>query len=279
VLATVPGSRVPTLVLSLSPDRADPARTGAHILPSAAPGVERDWQDRPVDDASRRWCLVLPVKRLSGAKTRLGPPYDGDRARLALAFALDTTAAALACPLVAAVQVVTDEPEVAAALAAVGAEVTGDAPDAGLNAALAHGATLASRAHPGTSVGALAADLPALRPAELTAALRAAARHGRSFVRDAEGTGTTLLLSRSARDLRPMFGPGSAARHAGSGAHEVDPASLPSLARDVDTAADLEAAAALGLGPWTAGLLAGRPLQRPLHRPLHQPGTGEARAG
>ena len=228
-----------------------------------------------MDDASRRWCLVLPVKRLSGAKTRLGPPYDGDRARLALAFALDTTAAALACPLVAAVQVVTDEPEVAAALAAVGAEVTGDAPDAGLNAALAHGATLASRAHPGTSVGALAADLPALRPAELTAALRAAARHGRSFVRDAEGTGTTLLLSRSARDLRPMFGPGSAARHAGSGAHEVDPASLPSLARDVDTAADLEAAAALGLGPWTAGLLAGRPL----HRPLHRPGTGEARAG
>ncbi len=179
-----------------------------------------------MDDASRRWCLVLPVKRLSGAKTRLGPPYDGDRARLALAFALDTAAAALACPLVAAVQVVTDEPEAAAALAAVGAEVTGDAPDAGLNPALVHGATLASRAHPGTSVGALAADLPALRPAELTAALRAAARHGRSFVRDAEGTGTTLLLSRSARDLRPMFGPGSAARHAGSGAHEVDPASL-----------------------------------------------------
>ena len=56
-----------------------------------------------MDDASRRWCLVLPVKRLSGAKTRLGPPYDGDRARLALAFALDTAAAALACPLVAAV--------------------------------------------------------------------------------------------------------------------------------------------------------------------------------
>jgi 2-phospho-L-lactate/phosphoenolpyruvate guanylyltransferase len=223
-----------------------------------------------MDDARRRWCLVLPVKRLAGAKSRLGPPYDDDRARLALSFALDTAAAALACPLVAAVQVVTDEPEAARALATLGAEVTSDAPDTGLNSALSHGAELAARTHPGTSVGALAADLPALRPAELTRALRSAARHGRSFVRDAEGTGTTLLLARSAHDLRPMFGAGSAARHAGSGAHEVE-AALPSLGRDVDTAADLEAAVALGLGPWTAELLLG--LRSPAAR------AGQAQAG
>jgi 2-phospho-L-lactate guanylyltransferase len=208
-----------------------------------------------VDDASRRWCLVLPVKRLAVAKTRLGPPYDGQRRTLAIAFAVDTAVAALACPLVASVQVVTDEPEAARALSAVGADITGDHPDAGLNPALAHGAALAARTHPGASVGTLSADLPALRPAELAVALRTAAGHCRSFVRDTEGTGTTLLLARTADDLRPMFGAGSAARHAGSGAYEVTAEALPSLRRDVDTAADLDAAVVLGVGAWTARAL------------------------
>lgn len=216
-----------------------------------------------MDDASRRWCLVLPVKRLAAAKTRLGPPYGEHRPGFALAFALDTTLAALGCPLVAAVQVVTDDPAAARALAAAGAQVTGDDPDAGLNPALAHGAALAARHHPGTSVGAVAADLPALRPAELAVALRAAARHGRSFVRDAEGTGTTLLLARAPEDLRPMFGPGSAARHAGSGGHEVGADALPSLQRDVDTAADLDAAMLLGVGPWTTRALQDIGTRRP----------------
>lgn len=216
-----------------------------------------------MDDATRRWCLVLPVKRLRDAKTRLGPPYAGHRAALALAFALDTATAALACPQVAAVQVVTDEPVAARLLADVGADVTADEPDAGLNAALAHGAALAARTHPGTSVGTLAADLPALRPVELGSALRTAAGHGRSFVRDADGTGTTLLLARTAADLRPMFGAGSAARHAGSGAHEVTVAELPTLRRDVDTAADLLVALELGLGRFTAEAVAAARVQAP----------------
>ncbi len=207
-------------------------------------------------DVARRWCLVVPVKRLSVAKTRLGPPYDAQRRALALAFALDTTIAALACPLVTSVQVVTDEPEAAAALRAVGAVVTGDHPDAGLNPALAHGAAQAAGAHPGSYVGTLAADLPALRPAELSAALQLAARHQRAFVRDAQGSGTTLLLARHTELLRPMFGPDSAARHAASGAVEVPADTLPSLRRDVDTADDLDAAATLGVGPWTARALA-----------------------
>jgi 2-phospho-L-lactate/phosphoenolpyruvate guanylyltransferase len=216
-----------------------------------------------VDDASRRWCLVLPVKRLPAAKTRLGPPYDDHRATLALAFALDTTLAAFACPLVAAVQVVTDDLQAANALSAIGADVTADDPDAGLNPALVHGARLAARHRPGTSVGTLAADLPALRPAELAVALRDATAHGRSFVRDAEGTGTTLLLARAAEDLRPMFGPGSAARHAGSGGHEISADALPSVRRDVDTAADLDAALLLGVGRWTARALDRAGARRP----------------
>jgi 2-phospho-L-lactate/phosphoenolpyruvate guanylyltransferase len=49
-------------------------------------------------------------------------------------------------------------------------------------------------------------------------------------------------------DLDPHFGPGSAVAHAASGARPLD-GDWPSLRRDVDTPADLTAAARLGLGP------------------------------
>src|SRR3954469_18111651 len=109
----------------------------------------------------------MPVKRLALAKTRLAEVAGEHRVALALAFALDTATAALACENVAALVVVTDEPEGLDALTQIGALVVADDPDAGLNPALAHGADAAARAHPGTAIGALSADLPALRPTEL----------------------------------------------------------------------------------------------------------------
>ena len=54
---------------------------------------------------------------------------------------------------------------------------------------------MAARRWPGTGLAALTADLPALRPAELAAALRAAERRAQAaaaFVPDAAGVGTTL---------------------------------------------------------------------------------------
>jgi 2-phospho-L-lactate guanylyltransferase len=202
-----------------------------------------------------RWFLVVPVKRLEVAKTRLGPPYDGARRDLARCFALDTVAAALSSPLVRAVAVVTDDASVAGAMRDLGAEVVPDEPDAGLNPALSHGAEVAAARHPGCGAGALSSDLPALRPAELTAALARAAEHAASFVRDADGHGTTLVTARAPTALRPLFGPDSARRHASSGHHEVTGGGLDSLRRDVDTADDLAAALALGVGPRTTGAL------------------------
>lgn len=207
--------------------------------------------------ASRHWCLVVPVKRLDLAKTRLDGAFAAYRRDLALAFALDTVAAALACPVVRAVLVVTDERAAAERLGALGAEVAGDEPDDGLNPALAHGAGLVVGRHPGTSVGTLAADLPALRPDDLAAALSRAGSHRRAFVRDAEGTGTTLLLAHDVADLRPAFGAGSADRHAASGAVEVAADDLPSVRTDVDVPGDLATVRALGVGPATAAVLAG----------------------
>ncbi|MBB5112068.1 2-phospho-L-lactate guanylyltransferase [Micromonospora echinospora] len=199
-----------------------------------------------------RWTVVMPVKRLGAAKSRLrgalpGVPHE----ELALALAADTLRAARACPAVAGVLVVTDDARVRAAADAAGARVVAD-PAAGLNAAFRHGAAVAG---PRAAVAGLTADLPALRPAELAAALRAT-EGVRGFVADAPGGGTVLLAAPAGVPLAPQFGPGSAAAHAASGALPLA-GDWPSLRRDVDTPADLATAAGLGLGPRTAALLAG----------------------
>lgn len=212
------------------------------------PAVE--WDDGPVRVPD--WSVVVPVKRLAEAKTRLrgGLPPEHHR-RLVLAMVQDTVRAVLACPVVAEAVVVTDEPEVWRQIRALGATPVPDRPAAGLNAALAYGATVATRPW----VAALAADLPALRPADLAGALRAAASAGRRcFVPDAAGGGTTLLTAPPGARLDARFGPDSAQRHAASGAHRLA-GDWPTLRRDVDTQADLAAAGRLGLGPRTAEVL------------------------
>ena len=189
---------------------------------------------------------MLPLKLLQHAKTRLSAYGDAGRAELALAFACDVVAAVRACPTVAHVVVVTDDPRAAQVLARPGVEVVPDRPGAGLDAALEHGeALLRGR---GLGVAALAADLPTLRPADLAAALVAV--RVRAFVPDAAGLGTTLLAAAAGVPLAPAFGPGSRDRHAASGAVEL--AAPDALRRDVDTPADLAEALRLGVGPCTA---------------------------
>jgi 2-phospho-L-lactate/phosphoenolpyruvate guanylyltransferase len=192
-----------------------------------------------------RWTVVIPAKALPEAKSRLLPASVDDAAhrRLVEAIRADTLAAAGAADGVARVLVVTDRP---------------GEPDAlvqrqpGLNAALREAADHAARSWPEDGIVALVGDLPALRPDELGAALSAASRHSRSFVADAPGTGTTLLAVTPGTPLEPRFGAGSAARH-------VRDAALieagPGLRHDVDTADDLQQAAALGLGAATAAVL------------------------
>src|SRR5215207_131082 len=208
----------------------------------------------PAIAASSRACRPLrlprPVKRLAVAKSRLyvpGRPRP-DHAALALALAVDTVAAAGAAAGVARVLVVTDDPEAAAAVRAAGALVVDDEPDAGLNPALTYGAGRAAAIDPTAGVALLSADLPALHPAEPTAALGVAAGYARSFVPDAAGGGTTLLAAAPGVPVDPRFGAGSAAAHRASGA-AVLTGDWPTLRRDVDTADDLAAAAELGLGP------------------------------
>ncbi|HEX6501284.1 MAG TPA: 2-phospho-L-lactate guanylyltransferase [Micromonosporaceae bacterium] len=195
------------------------------------------------------WTVVVPLKPLDAAKSRLRGAVPGSvHARLALALAQDTVAAVTAAEPVTSVIVVTSDPVAAAALTRLGARVVPDRPAEGLNAAVAIGA--AGLAGP---VAALAADLPALRPAELTEALVEAGGR-RVFVADLAGTGTTMLAAPAGAVLRPLFGVDSAARHAASGAVPLGGA-WPGLRRDVDTADDLTAARALGVGRYTAAVL------------------------
>ncbi|SDM96165.1 2-phospho-L-lactate guanylyltransferase [Allokutzneria albata] len=201
--------------------------------------------------------LVVPVKSLHRAKSRLlgaadrGRRDPGAHAALALALALDTLSAAAAAPGVRRVVAVTSDADVASAVREIGIESIPDIPDRGLNEALRHGARVLREADPLARLGALQADLPALRPSELAAAL-AASDGGRAHCPDRQGTGTTLLLAGVGGELDPHFGPGSSAAHTATGARPLL-GEWPSLRCDVDTEEDLAAATVLGLGRHTAG--------------------------
>ncbi|SDO24257.1 2-phospho-L-lactate guanylyltransferase [Klenkia soli] len=194
----------------------------------------------------QHWSVVVPAKRLALAKTRLGPVVDrAEHEDLVLAMLGDTLAAAALAREVGSLWVVTADPRAAALATQLGARVVPDEPAGGLNAALVQGAAATGARF----VAVLNSDLPALQADELDQALRAAAGVPRSFVADAEGTGTTLLAV-TGGDLAPAFGPGSAAAHAVSGAVALA-GDWPGLRRDVDTAEHLAAARALGAGPRT----------------------------
>src|ERR1700722_3493934 len=220
------------------------------------------------------WTVLLPVKVLAQAKSRLAVLAGERRHELALALASDTVSAVVACPQVARVIVVTSDPVAGPRLSALGAQIVPEAlrrtddqteaarpsPDGSqhqLNAALLHGAAVAARRWPGTGLAALTADLPALRPAERAAALRAASDvAGPVFVPDAAGVGTTMYAVATAGQFRPMYGGASRARHAAGGAAELVLGGIAGLRQDVDTPDDLRAAVALGVGPRTAGVAA-----------------------
>ena len=201
-----------------------------------------------------RWSLVVPVKHLGRAKSRLALAAGDRREDLALAIACDTVEAALACAGVTEVFAVTEDPRAGAELAALGAAVVGGEPGTGLNPALAHGARVARGRLPGAGVCALSADLPSLRPAELDRVLAEAALHGRSFLPDAPGVGTTLIAAAPGHPFTPAFEGASRARHRAGGAHELALTGVASVRRDVDTPEDLREAVGLGVGPRTREL-------------------------
>ncbi|WP_122817061.1 2-phospho-L-lactate guanylyltransferase [Nocardioides pantholopis] len=209
----------------------------------------------PDASSPRGYAVVVPVKPPARGKSRLLGLTDDQRRALAEAFALDTLAACRAASRVAAVLVATDDAGLAAALAALDVPAVPDGASGDLNASLQQAAAEAGRRWPDLQPVALCADLPALRPADLDAALATVSARGDqpAYVADAAGSGTTLYTAPLAQ-FAPRFGPESAALH-----DEVALAvrgELASLRHDVDDLADLRTALTLGVGPRTAALAA-----------------------
>lgn len=194
-----------------------------------------------------RWTVLIPLKALPAAKSRLGATLDPvQHAKVVDAIRADTLTAARAAANVARVVVVTDRP------GAFDADAVFVQRTAGLNGGLDEAAADAALRWPQDGIAALVGDLPALVAGDLEEALTAASGHSCSFVADSAGTGTTLLAVRPGTPLAPAFGEGSAARHRAAG---LELAAGATLRADVDTQDDLEAARALGVGPRTRAVL------------------------
>jgi 2-phospho-L-lactate guanylyltransferase len=198
------------------------------------------------------FALLVPVKTLSLAKSRLELGHDHLRAPLMRAFALDAIDAASRTSAVGRVYVVTDEP----GFDLDGAVRLPDEGEGDLNRALVHASLRVRLLEPTWGVAAMCADLPSVQAEDLQTAL-ASGLTPRWFVADAAGSGTTLLAAAPGTDLDPHFGADSARRHERSGAVAVR-AQVPTLRRDVDTDGDLASARALGVGPHTTGYLTQR---------------------
>jgi 2-phospho-L-lactate guanylyltransferase len=206
--------------------------------------------------------LIIAVKRLAIAKTRLAPVFSAPtRERVVLAMLLDTIAAAAKASSLRGITVVTPDDVAAEAARQLGADVLADPtpdghPDPLNNAIVAAESVIAATPDPPPNIVVLQGDLPALQTQELSQAIAAARAHRRSFVADRHGSGTAALLAFSS-PLMPAFGPESARRHRSSGAVELT-GPWPGLRCDIDTPDDLATARRLGVGPATAQAVARR---------------------
>ncbi len=198
-----------------------------------------------------RWVVVMALKTPTRSNTRLAPAIGSadDLVELTRAMRADAAAAVRASSSVIDIVLVVDEPD---AVDAVEVEHVVVQRASGLNAAMDEGRAYADDRWPDAGAVALVGDLPALRPHELDAALTQAGRVRLGFVPDHTGHGTTMLTAAAGQPFVARFGPGSAVAHA-----EIATALTagPGLRTDVDTAADLAAAAELGVGPRTAAVL------------------------
>ena len=202
-----------------------------------------------------RIVAIVPVRSLSGAKSRLGEPLDPEeRAELILALLRRTVAAALAARRLDSVAVVSRDVELLTQARAMGAASVLQESD-GLNKGLSE--TRDSACGEATALLVLPADLPAvsaeaierlIEAAEETA-LREPERPVVVLVPDRHGTGTNALLVAPPNAIEFRFGEGSRAAHAAeavaAGATYVELDGP--LAFDLDTPEDLREADMGGL--------------------------------
>lgn len=189
--------------------------------------------------------VVVPVKRFCFAKERLScVRTPAERVELARGFAENTLRELAAAKTYSGVAIVSGEDTLRPIARELGFNWLED-PGGGLNAALAYAvATMVGRSC--DDIAIVHADLPYFRAAEfdrIAVAHRAGAIRKMTIVADRFGDGTTLRFCRPVRAVPPLYGPGSARRHAAyAQAREiaVEFATSHTLSVDCDTPADLE---------------------------------------
>jgi 2-phospho-L-lactate guanylyltransferase len=195
--------------------------------------------------ALRRTAVVVPVRALEGAKSRLGAVLDAEERRELVALLLRRTVeAACAAAGVDLVAVVSPDPDALELAVDAGAEPILQR-SSGLNPGITEARTVLDGRIDRLLV--LPADLPGITPqdiATLLAAADAAAIRGRPVVAlatDRHGRGTNALLLDPPGVIEPSFGGDSREAHAGlaaaAGAAYVEAGGL--LELDVDTPDDL----------------------------------------
>lgn len=202
--------------------------------------------------------LIVAVKRLAAAKTRLAPMFSAPaRENIVLGMLVDTLSAAARVKSVGVITVVTPDDTAAAAAIGLGAEVLADPTPDGhpdpLNNAIGAAERVVSEAF--SNIVVLQGDLPALRTRELGEAIAEARQYHRSFVADRLGTGTAALCAFGVA-LDSQFGLNSSALHRKSGATQLI-GEWPGLRCDIDTPEDLAIARRLGMGPATTRAIEG----------------------
>jgi 2-phospho-L-lactate guanylyltransferase len=196
-----------------------------------------------------RRAAIVPIRSWATGKSRLRLD-DERRQQLGRAFALDVVDVLLASPDIDLVVVVTSDPDVAADVP--GCTVVADR-GLGLNDAVAQGCAHAM-AEGCTQVVVVPSDLPCLTAEALSDVLSLSARHSHAYCPDAEGDGTTIVVSSDPGSLVTSYGVGSAVAHRSSG---LEPLAAPPEARqDVDTLSHLVEAETLGVGRHTAAVIA-----------------------
>ena len=180
---------------------------------------------------------LIPVKELSQAKARLAPVLDAaGRRELALALFRDVLAAALACPALDGVAVVSRDADVLSIAVEAGAQGLPERGD--LNEALTSAAEKL-RARGVDRLVVLAADLPLVTAEDIATVAEADADV--VVVPSTDGGTNALALPPGA--IAFQFGPESAQRHL-KAAREARLRTLlldlPGLGLDIDTPSDLE---------------------------------------
>jgi len=190
------------------------------------------------------WALV-PVKARHAGKQRLVAALgDGQRTQLVRCMLDDVLATLAACHEIDGTLVMS--PERDGLVPAV--QLLHD-PAVGMNAAL--DLALARLQQRGaTCVAVIAADLPLLKPGEVTALVAAARTAGAALAPDIRGAGTNAVCLALPTGFRFHFGPGSFALHqaeAARGGITAATVAQPGLGFDIDEAADLAALKVQGL--------------------------------